>query len=47
MNGENFEDRKLPADAVFDEPKTIIKKEEHATQIGLFDQLNNKGDNNA
>ena len=47
MNGESFEDRKLPADAVFDEPKTIIKKEEHATQIGLFDQLNNKGDNNA
>lgn len=47
MNGESFEGRKLPTDAVFDEPKTIIKKEEHVTQISLLDQLKNKGDNNA
>lgn len=47
MNGESFEGRKLPDDIVFDEPKTIIKNEEHVTQISLLDQLKNKGDNNA
>ena len=46
MNGESFEGRKLPPNAVFDEPKTIVKKVEHATQISLFDQLK-QGDNNA
>lgn len=47
MNGESFEGRKLPDDTIFDEPQTIMKKEEHVTQISLLDQLKNKGDDNA
>ena len=47
MNGKSFEGRTIPSNAVFDEPEEIIKKQENITQIGLFDQLDNKGDKNA
>lgn len=47
MNGESFEGRTLPDDTIFYEPQTIMKKEEHVTQISLLDQLKKKGDDNA
>lgn len=46
MNGKSFEGRRLPLDAVFDEPKTIIKKEEHSIQMSLLDQLKQEENNN-
>ena len=46
MNGESFEGRKLPIGVTFDEPKVIRKNEEQNAQLGLFDQIEQKEDNN-
>lgn len=46
MNGESFEGRTVPANAVFDEPMKIIKQEQEVMQTSLLDQLKQFEENN-